>query len=135
MRRRNARTRRSARRARLVGRRPAAQLLLRELRQHDVHGFRPSGQELPGIETGGGVLAEHALLDDDDVEPAPHRRLRRAQPRQATAGDQEIAGQALVRRRRRRKVAHFLVVGRALPHVPNCNSTRAALVAEPDLPN
>ena len=66
---------------RLLLRHAAAQLLLSQLPQHHVDGFRPSGQELPGIEPGRAFLAEGAFLDHDDIEPAPDRGVRRAQTR------------------------------------------------------
>ena len=89
----------------------APEFLLRQLGQHDVHRFRPSGQELSRIEPGRRILPEGALLDHDDIEPAAQRRFRRAQTGQAAPGDQEIAGQALIGAGRWRKLPAFLVIG------------------------
>ena len=82
---------------RLIFRHAAAQFLLGQFRQHDVDGFGPPGQELPGIEPGRAFLAEGRLFDHDHIEATPDRRLRRAQPGKAAARDQEIAAQVFIR--------------------------------------
>ncbi len=83
-------------RPRLIDGQAAAQLLLGQFRQHDLHGFRPSGQELPGIEAGRGLFPEHTFFDHHHIEAAPDCCFRRAQAGKAPAGDQEVAGQAFI---------------------------------------
>jgi hypothetical protein len=72
-------------------------VLLGELRDHDIDGLCPSGQELARAETGCRFFAVDAFFDHDDVEPASDRRVRRAEPGKAAARDQEIAGQIFIR--------------------------------------
>src|SRR6516162_6012639 len=50
-------------------------VLLGELRDHDIDGLRPSGQELARTEPGCRLLAVDAFFDHDDVEPASARRV------------------------------------------------------------
>ncbi len=71
-------------------------VLLGELRDHDVDGLRPSGQELARTEPGCRLFAVDAFFDHDDVEPASDRRVGRAEPGKAAARDQEVAGQIFV---------------------------------------
>jgi hypothetical protein len=71
-------------------------VLLGELRDHDVDGLRPSGQELTRAEPGRRLFAVDAFFDHDDVESASDRRVGRAEPGKAAARDQEIAGQIFV---------------------------------------
>ncbi len=85
-------------------------VLLGQLRNHDVHGLRPSGQELARIESGCSLFAVDAFFDHDDVEPTSDRRFRRAEPGEATARDQKIACQILIRGGRGRKIPDFLVI-------------------------
>jgi hypothetical protein len=72
-------------------------VLLGELRDHNVDGLRPSGQELTCTEPGRRLFAIDAFFDHDDVEPASDRRVGRAEPGKPAARDQEVARQIFIR--------------------------------------
>jgi hypothetical protein len=72
-------------------------VLLGELRDHDVDGLRPPGQELARTEPGCRLFAVDAFFDHDDVKSASDRGVGRAEPGKPAACDQEIAGQIFIR--------------------------------------